>query len=314
MTVTVLYIGGSGRSGSTLLERLLGQVPGVVTIGELVHLAERSLIGDERCGCGEPFSACPFWTEVGEKAFGSWDAVDGADWAHRQRQVDRNRYLPQLAWPRSPEFRRRLDEHTERLARVYEAVAVVSGATVLVDSSKHASTAFVLRHVPGIDLRVVHLVRDSRAVSHSWTRQVVRPEVHDRPALMPQFRPTKAATLWTTLNLGFHALARLGTPTTFLQYESLLRDPRGHLGRVLEAAGHPVGPGDLDFLGDGWADLAPLHSVSGNPMRFDVGRVTLRLDDEWPERLAPRDRRAVTALTAPLLARYGYLRTRPRAR
>ena len=33
--VTVLYIGGHGRSGSTILAQTLGQIPGFVNVGEL---------------------------------------------------------------------------------------------------------------------------------------------------------------------------------------------------------------------------------------------------------------------------------------
>ena len=55
----VLYIAGVGRSGSTLLERMLGAVPGSVNTGELNAIFSRVATQDQRCGCGEPFSACP---------------------------------------------------------------------------------------------------------------------------------------------------------------------------------------------------------------------------------------------------------------
>ena len=61
----VLYIAGWGRSGSTLLERLLAEVDGVTLLGEVVHLWERGVREDELCACGTAFSGCPFWSEVG---------------------------------------------------------------------------------------------------------------------------------------------------------------------------------------------------------------------------------------------------------
>src|SRR5438874_2616741 len=36
--VPLLYVGGCGRSGSTLLDRMLGQVPNVCSLGEIGHL------------------------------------------------------------------------------------------------------------------------------------------------------------------------------------------------------------------------------------------------------------------------------------
>jgi hypothetical protein len=65
----VLYIAGVGRSGSTLLERVLGAMPGAVNGGELNAIFSRVAAQNQRCGCGEPFSECPFWTAVGERAF-----------------------------------------------------------------------------------------------------------------------------------------------------------------------------------------------------------------------------------------------------
>jgi len=71
---TVVYITGSGRSGSTLLERALGSAPGLVNVGELFDIFRRDAAQTERCGCGEPFATCPFWAEVARRAFGDWDS------------------------------------------------------------------------------------------------------------------------------------------------------------------------------------------------------------------------------------------------
>lgn len=306
-SVTVLYLGGAGRSGSTLLERMLGEVAGVVSVGEVVHLVERGLIGDELCGCGDAFSACPFWDKVGRRAFGGWSPELRDSWLRDQHIVDRNRHLLALLAPIRPGFRRALKSHRQRLGTLYAAIAEVSGVDVVVDSSKHVSTALVLRRTPGIHLHLLHLVRDSRGVAYSWTKEVSRPEVTVAAELMPRFRPAISAAWWTFFNLGFDALRLLGTPTTFVRYEDLLRDPKGRLGSVLTSVGVPT-DGALDFIEDGSAHLGSSHSVAGNPMRFTEGRIELRADEEWRSKLDARSRRIVTALTAPLLLAYGYLR------
>ena len=63
--VKVLYIAGWGRSGSTILTNLLGQVPGFFSGGELRYLWERNLAGGHECGCGEAFLDCKIWSRVG---------------------------------------------------------------------------------------------------------------------------------------------------------------------------------------------------------------------------------------------------------
>jgi hypothetical protein len=79
---TVIYVAGSGRSGSTLLERTLGEITGFVNVGELIDLFRRVVREGERCGCNEPFESCPFWSGVGREILDGWDpdevdAVDG---------------------------------------------------------------------------------------------------------------------------------------------------------------------------------------------------------------------------------------------
>lgn len=301
----VVYIGGAGRSGSTLLERLLGEVPGVAALGEVVHLPTRGLVEGERCACGEPLTACPLWAEVGRKAFGGWDAVDGRGWQALQARVDRNRHIPLLAVPASARFRADLAEHLDRLDRLYLAAAEVTGAQVLIDSSKHVSTAFALRHARAVDVRFVHLVRDSRGVAYSWTKEVARPETADaRP--MPRYSPTSAAAWWDAFNLGHAALAATGAAPVRLRYEDVVATPADALRTVLQPTGLPLADGWDSFLGDDGAALGASHSVAGNPMRFRVGTVPLRRDDGWRTHLRPADRRVVTALTAPLLLAYGY--------
>src|SRR4029078_5765586 len=72
----VLFIAGWGRSGSTLLDRILGQVPGVFSAGELRHIWQRGVGEDRLCGCGEPFASCSVWRKVSEISFGGWEELD----------------------------------------------------------------------------------------------------------------------------------------------------------------------------------------------------------------------------------------------
>lgn len=305
--VRVLFLGGLGRSGTTLLERVLGELPGVCPLGEVVHLWERDVRYGERCACGAPFHDCDFWWAVGDRAFGGWDNIDINRVLALRDAVERTRFIPQLAAGRVPP---ETAEYAGYYARVYAAAAAVSGAEVLVDSSKHAALAYCLREAPDIDLRVVHVVRDSRGVAYSWTKRVSRPEAHGDDE-MTRYTPGRSALLWNAHNGAFSLLRRTGTPVRRIRYEELLDNPRGAVYGLATYAGLDPSTLDLSFLhrdedGADHADLRPCHSAAGNPMRFTVGRVALRRDDAWRRSLHPRQRRLVSALTAPLLGRYGY--------
>jgi Sulfotransferase family len=307
--VTVLYVGGTGRSGTTLLERIVGQASGVCAAGELTFLWERGLRGNERCGCGERFDACPFWTQVGKEAFGGWDQLDLDELEALQRQVDRHRYLLAMVAPRlAGAYRRRMRRYAAVLERVYRAIATVSGAAVVIDSSKNAPHAYLLRHVPGVDLRLVHLVRRSHGVAYSWTKKMRRPEVADTEAYMHRQPAAVTALYWTKDNLLLDLLRLLRVPSHRLRYESLVSDPRGHAGAVLRHADHRLDDPELGFIGNGHVDLAVNHTVAGNPMRFHQGRLDLRADDQWSRAMPRGQRLVVSAITWPLLLRYGYLR------
>jgi hypothetical protein len=304
--VRVLFLGGLGRSGTTLLERILGELPGVCPLGEVVHLWRRDVLDDERCACGERFSRCDFWQRVGATAFGGWSEDLALRVVGLRAAVERTRHLPELAAPRLRAVRARLvAEYTAAYARVYRAAAAVSGARVVVDSSKHASLAFCLRWCPDVDLRVVHVVRDPRGVAYSWTKQRARPEA-DGHAEMTRYPPARSALLWNALNAAFGVLERLGTPVHRLRYEEFVADPARTVGEIRRFAGLPPDPAALGFLGTGTARLRPCHSAAGNPMRFATGEVELRCDDAWRRELPGPQRRLVGALTAPLLGAYGY--------
>ncbi|HYX84955.1 MAG TPA: sulfotransferase [Gaiellales bacterium] len=304
----VLYIGGWGRSGSTLLSHLLGGLDGMVAVGELRYVWQAGPAADELCGCGERFGECPFWQAVGREAFGGWDAVDVDEVLRLEADVLRHRNIPLLAFPRLfPGHAAKVARYAELTARLYEAIRTVSGGALVVDSTKNPPYAYFLRRAPGIDLRVVHLVRDSRGVVHSWMKRVERPEITGGAAYFQEFSPWRAGVRWMECNLAFDLLRVFRTPTVRMRYEALAEAPASEVGRVLGKLGEDT---DVTPLANGSVEISGQHSVRGNPMRFAHGRQGVRADDAWRRDMGDRPRRTVLALTWPLLWRYGYLRGR----
>jgi hypothetical protein len=301
----VLFISGLGRSGSTLLELLLGDVPGVVAIGEVKHLWERGLRDNDLCGCGAPFHECAFWRAVGERAFGGWERIDPAEAIASARAADRHRQLTAGVWGRSRRGSA-LGRYGSMLQRLFDAVRAVSGAALIVDSSKDPPHGFVLRSLREVDVRAVHLVRDSRGVAFSWSKVVARPDAASG-ATMARMSAVQSGLMWVDANLLTEALGRLGMPLVRVRYEDLVANPAAELRRIGALASvrvrelqPPREPGRPQH-----------HGIGGNPIRFSETAVTVRADDEWRRRMRTRDRRVVTGLTAMLLHRYGYPLTTP---
>ncbi len=307
MTGTVLFIGGWGRSGSTILDRVLGQIPGVFSAGEVREIWIRGLLENRPCGCGRPFHDCPVWREIGEAAFGGWGSLDAEELARLRRRIDRPWMVPILALP-GPWDRTwgAIDRYVSALADLYQAIFRVTGARVVVDSSKLPSHAFLLRRVDGLDLRVLHLIRDSRAVAFSWQKRPPREGPRGTRSTLPRFGPLAASIRWLVYNAETSALARFGVAYQRLRYEDLMRAPRQTIATILRWVGVEASDRDMPFVSEAEVTLGPSHTVDGNPVRFATGLVPLRPDEAWRRHLPPVDRTIVTATTLPGLLRYGY--------
>lgn len=306
MNTTLVYLGGAGRSGSTLLERMLAGIPGFWPVGELVFIWERGLQRNDRCGCGARFHDCGFWKQVGDVGFGGWGTVDAEEAARLRATVDRHRNLDHISGLRR---RRGLDaaarDYGNLTYRLYQAVSEVSGARVIVDSSKSVGYALLLRNLPGFDLRLVHLVRQSHGVAYSWSKRVRKPGVGDGTGFMSVHSLAWSVGLWIADNLLCDAVARRLPRATRVRYEDLIVEPRAQVLRLLDELGLPADR-TLPFLGEASAELLPTHGISGNPMRFQQGHIALRVDDEWRTSMSLPQRVIISTATWPLLKRYGY--------
>jgi hypothetical protein len=198
-----------------------------------------------------------------------------------------------------------IDEYSEILAALYAAISRVSGARVIVDISKDPTFACLLLRMKRADVRILHLVRDSRAVAYSWTRRRREPSPIEGQRFMGQFRPARTAKSWLTWNTAFHLLSRSRAPYMSLRYERLVCDPRATVAELRAFAGHNLGPDDSE-LRNSEVKLSGHHMFSGNPMRMSAGWLPLRIDTEWQTQMAPAEVAKVTAITWPLLRAYGY--------
>ena len=306
---SVLFIAGSGRNGSTLLERVVGQVPGVAGSGELRWFWNRGVLRGDRCGCGEPFAACEVWQRVVKELGPQRCEPAAAEEASAVRRgVERTRNVPSLL------RRRRAPEGFARYAAqeagVVRAVAAAHGVEVVIDSSSDPVRPLALARGGELDVAIVHLVRDSRAVAASWKRVRARKGQNAARDTMPTYSPGVSALKWIRAAVLVGAARRAGIPVLRLRYEHLVVDPAGSVRNALQLLGVEVTEADLAFVDGRTVDIAAVHTVSGNPSRFDTGRLLLEEDRRWMADLGRVDRLLVTGLTLPWLARYGYLRHR----
>ena len=305
--LTVLYIMGAPRSGSTLLDIVLGAHPDVVSVGELSRLPEAVPGGNRFCACGEHGSRCPFWHEILELWTEYLNRDPMASLAKHQRMFTRPirfRPIPPGLTYGEGQPSQELRAFRAELASLYRAIAVVSGARVIVDSSKIPARAVALTQIPEIDLRVVHLVRDGRGVAWSLmtpfskdARAGVRRDIHAKSILRSSWR-------WRRVNsVSDQVLANAGSRGIRVRYEDFVANPRETLRGIYRLVGL-----DLDDAAEALEHgegFAPGHLIAGNRLRMQSA-VRLSRDKRWRREMPRRSRWLFWAVAGRVARRYGY--------
>ncbi|MGI5171119.1 sulfotransferase [Spirillospora sp. CA-253888] len=294
--VRVLYITGWLRTGSTLLGNVLNELPGVLHAGELHYLWRNGVLRtgtNTLCGCGKDLADCPLWSAVAAEQ----DPGTARRMETWQQTLFRTRHtrrrLAEARGGRAPALGVR--EALDQMVGLYETVARHSEARTIVDGSKYPAEPAALLGRPEIDLRIVHLVRDPRAIAYSYRKS--------KDYIDPR-TPTDSTRHWTAANAASELAGRAAAGRYLrVRHEDLAAEPRATLARVMAFAGLP---GDPPVTADGTAVLGANHTVTGNPDRLRRGPVAIRPDDAWRKGLAPSDAAVATALAGPLLRRYRY--------
>jgi hypothetical protein len=193
-------------------------------------------------------------------------------------------------------------EATTSLCHIF---ASVTQAHVIVDTSKRAIDAATLSSVDAIQQYVVHIVRDPRAVVHSW-RHAKSFEVDGRTYTMGTRRLPGALRRWWWSAITVDMLRRRIDPSRWLcvRYEDFCRDPQRVVAQVLTLLDES--PSGSPFVDSHTVVLHESHMVAGNPSRFVTGPVTICVDDRWRSSMSRRDQRLIALVARPLMRRFKY--------
>jgi hypothetical protein len=230
----VLYVMGTGRSGSTILGIALGNCEGVFCAGEL-HLwlgrdGSSPLKGEERAR---------FWQQVREQV----DVPEGFP-GREARALEKSTAALN---PVSRLAARRLRAPYRRITEdLYRAVARVSGSTHVVDTSHFPRRARQLQALEGIELYVLFVVRNPQSVVASYSRDDVD---------FPKFGPLGTnAYMWLSYLLSLSVFLRQPRERRLVvRYEQLMADPETMLREILDRVGSTAQTPDLGALRTGFA-------------------------------------------------------------
>jgi hypothetical protein len=221
-SMKIIAISGSGRSGSTLLSLLLSQDTYVFNLGQLRHLW-RSYADDEPCSCGQNLSHCQIY---GGK-------VDDLSSMQELGKAFFKDAAAQSNWSDAPSRAKLQEQHSDYLSgisAVLQHIEQTTQVTHFVDSSKAPELALAFSLLPDVELYLLNLVRDPRAVVCSWYKRkksysAVIKNARDWSARQRRLEDWKPA---------------LGANVYTLRYEDLATRPVDAIESISEWASLPV--------------------------------------------------------------------------
>ena len=304
--INIAFIGGWGRSGSTLLARILGEVPDFVAVGEVRDVFLRGIIENRVCGCGNRFSECEFWQAVGDDAYGGWDKLSVERLKELRLATDKPWHVPALL---RPGLRSKTDDAVEEYGDIfralYHSISGVSGSSYIVDASKIASYGAILHRTEGLNPYFIHLVRDPRGTLNSWMKQVHMTDDLDRVRYMPRYNTLSGIARYLGYNTEMHAVGRK-SKHMLMRYEDLVAHPEDNIRLALDFLGAEKDIDLSNFIDNDKVNLGMNHTIAGNPMRHSSGWIELNPDNAWRNKLSKSQQLLIGTLAYPLLKKYNY--------
>ncbi|MDZ7290463.1 MAG: sulfotransferase [candidate division KSB1 bacterium] len=294
--IDLIYIVGCGRSGSTLLDLVLGSHPAIISIGEVWYHG-RWQANNFTCTCGAPFDTCEFWRAVMthlrqqqiqvavspvsdplQKLFASLQIYTGL------------RLLSQES----------IQQYSWASYQLFKAVRDVSGKPIVLDSSKNPLRLFYLCLSGYFNVKIIHLVRDGRAFLNSTSKRMKMSAQGDDKWMLP-LNAWRASYRWILMNTLSSRLRKL-LPATWscqIKYEEFAAAPVATIQRLCDFLQIDYCPGMLKGA------QVPHHNISGSRWRFQKDLV-IRLDETWRTELSRRRLLTFKLLAQWLNHRFGY--------
>jgi len=305
---SVVFIGCDSRSGSTLLDHLLSNSDEVTCVGEMSHLSEylnRTGMGwswDWVCTCRKHIESCPFWSKMIEE----YQKHENRS----LREVDtfcKKRYsakvaliltlLILLSFPKALKkkllkilYGNKSVQIGQNCLRIYSYVKQTNGGSIILDSSKEPSYLYCLLQAVKrkTQVKVIHLVRDARAVSISKKKRVQQTAGKGSYGY--------AMLAWVIVNLQLLSLRPFIASDNYLMvsYESLCKNPEAVIQHICKKLNISYEPSMSRP-----ETQQQKHNIGGSQHRFG-GFKTITLDEKWKSRMTWKKKILYSILGWPL--------------
>ncbi len=298
--IPVIYILSNGRSGSTLLDLLLGSHQNVWTLGEAQNLPWE-VRANRPSGSGKPIQECPFWQSVLPHI-----PLENSNYPieffrlKERGKVIRWKLLPGLCQGQIPRHYQDAVREYGKLNYTYFREVWIAAQKErqnsiewLVDASKDPYRLFWLQHSDLFEFKVIHLTKSPPAFVYSTSKDEL-PKATKKVIRM--------SGRWLVENAIMSLVCHRNIDTnsfTHLRYEDLASQPDIALQKVSKNLGITLkSQSEKDFRG------MKNYAISGNKMRWQ--NTSIKLDEKWRFSLPQKYQQIVWSLTEFAAKKYGY--------
>ncbi|MBT4046047.1 MAG: hypothetical protein HOK21_17585 [Rhodospirillaceae bacterium] len=277
----LIYIMGTARSGSTILEILLASGKDAIGAGELSELIRDGFIEDRRCSCGELTSKCELWRGVKERVGLADYELENLNRQHRRIDWHLGLARQMLGGIN----RHEMAVYNDTNQRIIGAIGEMTGCDFVIDSSKYAGRALALGQACPLRVYVICLTRSPAGLMAAFQKP-------NRGEQLPK-SPLKTLFYYLVVSSLLRLAGRqLRNQIMYLRYEELLKDPIGALTRIEKFCGMELTVAKKNIARQLPFDVG--HIVTGNRIR-KMGQVSFAAESSDPS-LTSTSQRAIASL------------------
>lgn len=301
--INLIYIASTGRSGSTLLESILGTHSQMATAGE-IHVWPKNITegGNIPCGCGKSVPECSFWQKMVERVEPLQQPQPKIDFFRDKYNAGKTLRLSHIkeffSEKQSQSLAKKIETYGKNNYQFFtsftELIYLETGIKPnwIIDSSKDPYRLLWLLRSGLFNIKVLQVVKDPRAFVYSMSKDLLK---QNRPGLKPKLlhRATMKSLSWIVQNYLFKQIAnKYVNPEDyiFIPYEKLASKPEETVRSICQVI-------DCQYEEQAIANFRnnQMHTIAGNPMRFRSGGIVL--DETWKLSLPPECRKLTEMIT-----------------
>jgi hypothetical protein len=207
---------------------------------------------------------CSLWSQVAERLNNKFPDYTASEFERRVREIQYFKNFDRIpALIKTKEWL----PFIEVVKVFYTSISEISQRTRIIDSSKSMAWAYLLQHLDGFDVRVIHLERNLSEVANSWKKTIRLPEYTDREVFMPRKGNMLVTKTWLKIKFMGRILKRQ-PHYGFVNYRNLCKNPEVEVKKIMTLVDEDIPMDNLQVL--------PNHAIGGNPMRRSLKKLEIK--------------------------------------